>query len=121
MYATARVSRGPDGEFLRELRGQPEVFIGPKNSLTELHMDSGYTPFWMSVYIGKKIFRTITYEESSVHLPFYREGKVRWSKQVDETDDGRERLAGMRHSCSKSEECSSKDYAIPIEFQKRSA
>ncbi|UPQ98946.1 JmjC domain-containing protein [Chloropicon primus] len=81
LYSSDKVSRGPDGEFVRNLLTQPEVFIGPKGSLTEMHMDTGYTPFWMSVYIGKKIFRTISYEDSSVYLPFYRSAR-RWKRLV---------------------------------------
>ena len=62
-----------DGEKTEHpiLVGQPEVFIGPPGTITEMHMDNWLVPFWMSVYIGRKTFRTISFEDSSKHMPYY--------------------------------------------------
>lgn len=48
--------------------GQPEIFVGAKDTLTEIHMDNIFTPFWMTVYMGSKTFRLITYEDGKKHL-----------------------------------------------------
>ncbi len=34
--------------------GQPEQYIGPSGTKTELHMDNFLVPFWMSVYVHHK-------------------------------------------------------------------
>merc|ERR1711904_185557 len=44
--------------------GHPTIFMGPPGSLSELHMDMYLMPFWLSVYMGKKKFRVIVFEEA---------------------------------------------------------
>ena len=60
------------------------MFIGRKGTKTEMHMDSMLVPFWMSVYIGTKVFRTITFEESRKHLYYWKED-VRFRKKFSNT------------------------------------
>jgi len=43
--------------------GQPEMYIGPPGTKTELHMDGYLISFWMSVYKGSKTFRIIPFDE----------------------------------------------------------
>ncbi|UPR02005.1 JmjC domain-containing protein [Chloropicon primus] len=66
-------TEGGEAKYLQQ--GQPEVFIGPAGTKSELHMDSMLIPFWMVVYEGKKTFRTILYNEtrSSQALSFYED------------------------------------------------
>ena len=46
---------GEIGESFRPLiASQPELFVGPGGSKTEIHMDLNPNAFWMSVYFGKK-------------------------------------------------------------------
>ena len=47
---------------------EPELFIGAKNTKTDMHMDYLFAPFWYAVYIGKKKFRLISYEDGVTHL-----------------------------------------------------
>ncbi len=56
------------GGKYRIQQAQPEVFIGPRGTKSEMHMDSMLIPFWMSVYAGKKKFRTISFEDSSAYM-----------------------------------------------------
>ncbi|QDZ24802.1 hypothetical protein A3770_14p73200 [Chloropicon primus] len=81
LYGADEYSHGPGGEIQRPVLAQPEVFIGPKDSLTEMHMDNFLSPFWMTVYIGKKIFRAVSYEDSSIHMPYFRKD-IRFQKTV---------------------------------------
>ncbi|UPR00823.1 JmjC domain-containing protein [Chloropicon primus] len=69
------------------LIGQPETFIGRPGTMTELHMDAWLVPFWMSVYIGRKTFRTIRYEDSRTHLNYYRKF-ARAEKRVYDNSTG---------------------------------
>ena len=39
-------------------------------------MDLNPNAFWMSVYFGKKTFRTISYEDSIKYMPYYKEKGV---------------------------------------------
>ena len=43
--------------------GQPEMYIGPPGTKTELHMDGYLISFWMSVYSGSKVFRILPFDE----------------------------------------------------------
>ena len=43
--------------------GQPEVFLGPKGTGSQMHMDNFLTPFWMLLYDGVKRFRVIHLDE----------------------------------------------------------
>ena len=45
-------------------QAQPEMFLGSSGTKSEIHMDSLLTGFWMSVYIGEKTFRTISFEDA---------------------------------------------------------
>ena len=46
---------------------QPEIFLGPKGTRSEIHIDKPNYPFWMNVYIGSKTFRTIDFHEAFQH------------------------------------------------------
>merc|ERR1719394_799440 len=37
--------------------GQPTLFAGPANTISDLHMDNGFLPLWISVYLGSKTMR----------------------------------------------------------------
>ena len=47
--------------------GQPSLFAGPANTISDLHMDNGFLPLWLSVYLGSKTMRVITWEDSLPH------------------------------------------------------
>ena len=65
------VRNSSDGKQHRLLASQPEIFIGPQGTKITIHMDNYLVPFWMAVYAGKKTFRTIPYEDSIKHMPYY--------------------------------------------------
>lgn len=65
-----------DESFRPLIASQPELFVGPGGSKTEIHMDLNPNAFWMSVYFGKKTFRTISYEDSIKYMPYYKEKGV---------------------------------------------
>ena len=67
---------GSDGKAHQLVSHQPELFVGPGGTKTEMHMDSYPGTFWMSVYFGKKTFRTISYEDSIKYMPYYKEKGV---------------------------------------------
>ena len=73
------------------LRDQPEVFLGGKNSKTEIHVDMVPSPFWMAVYFGHKRFRTIHYDEAKVHLPYFRkkDGPIRLKRKGLDRETGK--------------------------------
>jgi hypothetical protein len=67
--------------------GQPEMYIGPPGTKTELHMDMFLIPFWMSVYKGKKTFRVIPFDQiynNEVLKTFFLDESTgsRWEKKV---------------------------------------
>lgn len=67
--------------------GQPEMYIGPPGTKTELHMDMFLIPFWMSVYKGSKTFRVIPFDqiyENDILKTFFLDNKSgsRWEKKV---------------------------------------
>ena len=73
---------GPDGKAHQLVSHQPELFVGSGGTKTEMHMDSMPATFWMSVYFGKKMFRTISYEDSIKHMPYYKEkGAIRMERR----------------------------------------
>lgn len=53
-----------EGERLHVQQAQPEMFLGSSGTKSEIHMDSLLTGFWISVYIGEKTFRTISFEDA---------------------------------------------------------
>ena len=67
---------GSDGKAHQLVSHQPELFVGPGGTKTEMHMDSYPGTFWMSVYFGKKMFRTISYEDSIKYMSYYKEKGV---------------------------------------------
>ena len=74
---------GSDGKAHQLVSHQPELFVGPGGTKTEMHMDSYPGTFWMSVYFGKKMFRTISYEDSIKYMPYYNNQKnARWEKEA---------------------------------------
>ena len=74
---------GSDGKSHQLVSHQPELFVGPGGTKTEMHMDSYPGTFWMSVYFGKKMFRTISYEDSIKYMPYYNnQKKARWEKEA---------------------------------------
>ena len=74
---------GSDGKAHQLVSHQPELFVGPGGTKTEMHMDSYPGTFWMSVYFGKKMFRTISYEDSIKYMPYYKNQKnLRWEKEA---------------------------------------
>ena len=97
-----------DPEHYEETQGKrnqiqsPEIFIGRKNTKTEIHMDSQLGPFWMSMYIGSKTFRVITYWEAEEHLDLKNKKKKngenrmvdqsrasqRWERKVRDSSTG---------------------------------
>lgn len=66
--------------------GQPEMYIGPPGTKTELHMDAFLIPFWMSVYKGTKTFRVIPFEQihdnPKLRALFLEEERTRWEREV---------------------------------------
>ena len=77
------------GRFHPLVGHQPELFVGPGGTKTEMHMDNNPSPFWMSVYFGKKMFRTISYEDSIKHMPYYKDNEknsVRFQKLLYHND-----------------------------------
>ena len=78
-----KTGTGEPGDCFRPLvASQPELFVGPGGTKTEMHMDNNPSPFWMSVYFGKKMFRTISYEDSIKHMPYYKEkGAIRMERR----------------------------------------
>ena len=78
------------GRFHPLVGHQPELFVGPGGTKTEMHMDNNPSPFWMSVYFGKKMFRTISYEDSVKHMPYYIAGEsIRFSKTLHNQKTGK--------------------------------
>ena len=78
-----KTGTGEPGDCFRPLvASQPELFVGPGGTKTEMHMDNNPNAFWMSVYFGKKMFRTISYEDSIKHMPYYKEkGAIRMERR----------------------------------------
>ncbi|WZN63360.1 JmjC domain-containing protein [Chloropicon roscoffensis] len=86
-----------EGRFHPLVGYQPELFVGPGGTKTEMHMDNNPSPFWMSLYFGKKMFRTISYEDSVKHMPYYVAGEsVRFSKPFTSRKRGSMRKSTLR-------------------------
>ncbi|UPR00200.1 JmjC domain-containing protein [Chloropicon primus] len=73
-------------------QGQPEQYIGPPGTKTELHVDSLLVPFWMSVYKGSKTFRVITFHDikasRGLSKLFLDKQQSRWSREVVDRETG---------------------------------
>ncbi|WZN64333.1 JmjC domain-containing protein [Chloropicon roscoffensis] len=63
--------------------GQPDMFIGNKGTKTEMHLDDMLGPFWMSVYLGSKTFRVVTYWDAVRHFDMYKK-KGRGNRLIDQ-------------------------------------
>ena len=68
---------------------QPTIFIGPAGTRTELHMDLFLLPFWLSTYIGHKVFRVILFEESIQHFDKTFISSNRYSKDIVNGETGK--------------------------------
>jgi hypothetical protein len=62
---------------------QPTIFIGPAGTRTELHVDLFLLPFWLSTYIGHKVFRVILFQESIRHFDKSFLSSNRYSKDIN--------------------------------------
>ena len=61
----------------------PDMFIGNKGTKTEMHVDVSLGPFWMSVYLGSKTFRVVTYWDAVRHFDMYNK-KGRGNRLIDQ-------------------------------------
>ena len=62
----------------------PDMFIGNKGTKTEMHVDTMLGPFWMSVYLGSKTFRVVSYWDAVRHFDMYNK-KGRGNRLIDQT------------------------------------
>ena len=69
----------------RNQNTMPVMFMGNKNTKTEMHIDGSLSPFWMSVYVGSKTFRVITYKDAKWYLDL--KNKRGWGNRI--LDGGR--------------------------------
>ena len=88
-----RLNETGDGELdtYRPLMAtEPAIYVGPGDTKTEIHMDSFPGTFWMAVYFGKKMFRTISYEDSIKHMPYFTTSSAaRFQKWGRNTETGK--------------------------------
>ena len=61
----------------------PDMFIGNKGTKTVMHVDVMLGPFWMSVYLGSKTFRVVTYWDAVRHFDMYNK-KGRGNRLIDQ-------------------------------------
>ena len=61
----------------------PVMFIGNKGTKTEMHVDTMLGPFWMSVYLGSKTFRVVSYWDAVRHFDMYNK-KGRGNRLIDQ-------------------------------------
>ena len=63
----------------------PVMFMGNTGTKTEMHVDDMLGPFWMSVYLGSKTFRVVTYWDAVRHFDMYNK-KGRGNRLIDQND-----------------------------------